>query len=78
MAVFAALRVSRAGSLRSVAIAAGAVAVLVALFWLAGPLFLKLGSLNLLIFFVGVVAAAVFAGVPIAFAFGLAIFGYWR
>ena len=76
MAVFAALRVSRAGSLRSIAIAAGAVAVLVALFWLAGPLFLKLGNLNLLVFFVGVVAATVFAGVPIAFAFGLAIFGY--
>ena len=76
MAVFAMLRVSRAGSLRSIAIAAGAVAVLVALFWLAAPLFLKLGNLNLLIFFVGVVAATVFAGVPIAFAFGLAIFGY--
>src|SRR3984885_6590289 len=76
MAIFAVLRVSRAGSLRSVAIAAGAVAVLVTLFWLAGPLFQMLGNLNLLIFFVGVVAATVFAGVPIAFAFGLAIFGY--
>jgi tripartite ATP-independent transporter DctM subunit len=76
MAVFAVLRVSRAGSLRSVAIAVGAVTVLVALFWLAGPLFRQLGNLNLLIFFVGVVAATVFAGVPIAFAFGLAIFGY--
>ena len=76
MAVFAALRVSRAASLRSVAIAAGAVVVLIALFWLAAPLFLKLGNLNLLIFFIGVVAATVFAGVPIAFAFGLAIFGY--
>ena len=76
MAAFAALRVSRAGSLRLVAIAAGTVAILVALFWLAAPLFLKLGNLNLLIFFVGVVAATVFAGVPIAFAFGLAIFGY--
>ena len=54
----------------------GAVAAIVALFWVAGPVFLKLGNLNLLIFFVGVVAAAVFAGVPIAFAFGLAIFGY--
>jgi tripartite ATP-independent transporter DctM subunit len=76
MAVFAVLRVSRAGSLRSIAIAAGAVAVLVGLFWLAGPIFRQLGNLNLLIFFVGVVAATVFAGVPIAFAFGLAIFGY--
>jgi tripartite ATP-independent transporter DctM subunit len=76
MAVFAVLRVSRAGSLRSVMIAIAAVAVLVALFWLAAPLFRQLGNLNLLIFFVGVVAASVFAGVPIAFAFGLAIFGY--
>jgi tripartite ATP-independent transporter DctM subunit len=76
MAAFAMLRVIRAGSLRSVAIAGGAVIVLFALFWLAAPLLLKLGNLNLLIFFVGVVAATVFAGVPIAFAFGLAIFGY--
>jgi tripartite ATP-independent transporter DctM subunit len=76
MVVFALLRLARAASLRSIAISLGAVAVLVALFWLAGPLFLKLGNLNLLIFFVGVVAVTVFAGVPIAFAFGLAIFGY--
>jgi tripartite ATP-independent transporter DctM subunit len=76
MAVFAVLRFSRAESLRSIVISVGAVAVLVALFWLAAPLFRQLGNLNLLIFFVGVVAATVFAGVPIAFAFGLAIFGY--
>jgi tripartite ATP-independent transporter DctM subunit len=76
MAAFAVLRVSRAGSLRSIAIATGTVAILVALFWIAAPLFRQLGNLNLLIFFVGVVAATVFAGVPIAFAFGLAIFGY--
>ena len=35
-----------------------------------------LGNVNLLIFFVGVVACTVFAGVPIAFSFGLATFGY--
>jgi tripartite ATP-independent transporter DctM subunit len=46
------------------------------LFWLSAPLFRQLGNFNLLIFFVGVVAAGVFSGVPIAFAFGLAIFGY--
>src|SRR5205085_4215271 len=46
------------------------------LFWLGSPLFHHLGNLNLLIFFIGVVGVAVFAGVPIAFAFGLAIFGY--
>ena len=40
------------------------------------PVLQGLGNLNLLIFFVGVVAAAVFAGVPIAFAFGLATARY--
>ncbi len=39
--------------------------------WLGG-----LGNLNLVIFFVGIIALCVFAGVPIAFAFGLATFGY--
>jgi tripartite ATP-independent transporter DctM subunit len=76
MATFALLRLARTGSVRSIAISLGAVAVLVAVFWLAAPMFRQLGNLNLLIFFVGVVAATVFAGVPIAFAFGLAVFGY--
>jgi tripartite ATP-independent transporter DctM subunit len=76
MAIFAVLRLVRTASRREAAIALGAVVALVALFWAAGPAFHRLGNLNLLIFFVGVVAAAVFAGVPIAFAFGLAVFGY--
>lgn len=45
-------------------------------FKLAGPSLKPLGNLNLLIFFVGVVGVLVFAGVPIAFAFGVATFGY--
>ena len=76
MAVFALLRLFQVGSLRTVAMALGAVVVIVGVFWLAEPLFRQLGNLNLVIFFVGVVAASVLAGVPIAFAFGLAIFGY--
>jgi hypothetical protein len=32
--------------------------------------------LNLLVFFVGIVGALVFGGVPIAFSFGLATVGY--
>jgi len=43
---------------------------------LAQPLLVELGNLNLLIFFVGIIALCVFSGVPIAFAFGLATFGY--
>jgi tripartite ATP-independent transporter DctM subunit len=40
------------------------------------PVLLDLGDWNLVIFFVGVVALCVFSGVPIAFSFCLASFGY--
>lgn len=76
MAIFAMLRLAKTATPRSLALSLGAVAILVALFWLAEPFFDRLGNINLLIFFVGVVAANVFAGVPIAFAFGLAVLGY--
>jgi tripartite ATP-independent transporter DctM subunit len=80
MIVFAVLRLAWGRSVKSLSLSLilplGLVAALVALFWLGKPVFAQLGNFNLLIFFVGVVAATVFAGVPIAFAFGLAIFGY--
>jgi tripartite ATP-independent transporter DctM subunit len=76
MMLFAVLRLLRVGDVKMVLQAVLSVAVLVALFWLAGPWLKPLGNLNLVIFFVGVVGFCVFAGVPIAFAFGLAIFGY--
>jgi tripartite ATP-independent transporter DctM subunit len=76
MIVFAGLRLLRIESPRALLLTLGAIAALVVLFWLGAPLFHRLGNLNLLIFFVGVAAAAVFTGVPIAFAFGLAVFGY--
>jgi tripartite ATP-independent transporter DctM subunit len=44
--------------------------------WWARPLFMGFGNYNLLIFFVLGVAVAVAAGVPIAFAFGIATVGY--
>src|SRR3984885_10258374 len=76
MVLFAVLRLARAGDTGLVVKAVLSVALLVAVFWLAGPWLRPLGNLNLVIFFVGVVGFCVFAGVPIAFAFGLAIFGY--
>jgi tripartite ATP-independent transporter DctM subunit len=76
MIIFAVLRLARDRSVKSLCLGFGLVAALVVLFWLGEPVFQRLGNFNLLIFFVGVVAATVFAGVPIAFAFGLAIFGY--
>jgi tripartite ATP-independent transporter DctM subunit len=76
MGLFALLRVLRLGDSRLVLQAALSVALLVAVFWLATPWLRPLGNINLVIFFVGVVGFCVFAGVPIAFSFGLAIFGY--
>src|SRR5579864_84388 len=75
MVLFALLRLLRADA-RTVIQAVLSVAFVVALFWLASPWLRPLGNLNLVIFFVGVVGFCVFAGVPIAFAFGLAVFGY--
>jgi tripartite ATP-independent transporter DctM subunit len=76
MALFALLRLVRTGNFRRVAGAMLSVAVVIGLFWLAEPYLRPLGNLNLIIFFVGVAGFCVFAGVPIAFGFGLAIFGY--
>jgi len=76
MALFALLRLARAGDLRAVLGAVLSVAVLIGMFWLAQPWLRPLGNINLIIFFVGVAGFCVFTGVPIAFGFGLAIFGY--
>jgi tripartite ATP-independent transporter DctM subunit len=76
MLVVACLRLIRFGSWKPVLLAAAVTLALVALFWLAGPMLKPLGKLNLIVFFVGVVALNVFSGVPIAFSFALATFGY--
>ncbi len=76
MALFALLRLLRAGDRRTVLAALLSVAAVIAVFWLAQPWLRPLGNLNLIIFFVGVAGFCVFAGVPIAFGFGLATFGY--
>ncbi|MGY4303240.1 tripartite ATP-independent transporter DctM subunit [Bradyrhizobium sp. USDA 4369] len=76
MLVMAVLRLCTLGEWKLV----GAVAVLIGAtgigLHLIGPALIPLGNLNLLIFFVGLVAILVFAAVPIAFAFGLATFAY--
>jgi len=76
MAVFAILRLLRSADLRTTLAAIVSVAAIIGLFWLAQPWLRPLGNLNLVIFFVGVAGFCVFAGVPIAFGFGLAVFGY--
>ena len=76
MALFAFVRLARSGDIRVVLRAVLSVGLLIAVFWLAQPWLRPLGNINLIIFFVGVAGFCVFTGVPIAFGFGLAIFGY--
>ncbi len=76
MLVAACFRLLRLGTLKPVLLAIAVTALLVAAFWIAGPALKPLGKLNLVVFFVGVVALNVFSGVPIAFSFALATFGY--
>ena len=76
MVVFALLRLARHTDKKQLLVAVLSVGTIVAAFWFAQPVLRPLGNLNLVIFFIGVVALCVFAGVPIAFAFGLSIFGY--
>ena len=71
------IQVFRLGRVKDVFLALGLVAVIVAGMALAGGGTLKsLGNWNLLLFFVFGVLALVLLGVPIAFSFGLATFGY--
>jgi tripartite ATP-independent transporter DctM subunit len=76
MLVVALLRVVTTGNWRMSAAAVVVVATVGIGLYLLGPVLIPLGNLNLLIFFVILVGALVFAAVPIAFAFGLATFGY--
>ena len=71
------VQIFRLGRLKDVFLALGIVAVIVGGMALLGGGTLKpLGNWNLLLFFVAGVGALVLLGVPIAFSFGLATFGY--
>ncbi|PRY99212.1 tripartite ATP-independent transporter DctM subunit [Jezberella montanilacus] len=76
MALFALIRLGRTSTPKQMIQAAAIVGAIIGAFWLAEPLFEDLGRINLLIFFVGVVGATVFLGIPIAFAFGLGTLSY--
>ncbi|WP_439366344.1 TRAP transporter large permease subunit [Bradyrhizobium sp. DASA03005] len=76
MLIAAVIRLIRIATLRNLLASVAMVAGILAMFVLLAPVLKPLGNLNLLIFFVFVVGAMVFAAVPIAFAFGLATVGY--
>jgi TRAP-type C4-dicarboxylate transport system permease small subunit len=70
------VQIFRHGRLKDVLLALGLVAVIVGVLAAVGGALRPLGNWNLLLFFVVGVLALVLLGVPIAFSFGLATFGY--
>jgi len=76
MLLIALMRLLEAGSWRLILGSLAVIAVGIGILLALQPILVDLEKENLLIFFVGIVALNVFAGVPIAFAFGLATYGY--
>lgn len=76
MGVAAVLKFAEASNWKRLVMALGVSLLSIAVLYLLSPIFKGLGNLNLIIFFVVIVAALVLTGVPIAFAFGLATFGF--
>jgi tripartite ATP-independent transporter DctM subunit len=76
MALGTILRIAQIGASRQLVLACAVVAALATAMWFLQPAFKGLGNFNLLIFFVGIAGAAVFAAIPIAFAFALSTFAY--
>jgi tripartite ATP-independent transporter DctM subunit len=76
MLIVATLRLVATANVKHLVAAVAAVGALIAILSLLAPVLKPLGNLNLLVFFVFIVGAMVFAAVPIAFAFGLATIGY--
>ena len=70
------LQIFRIGRIEDSIVALGTVAAAVGIMALLGPYLKALGNWNLLIFFVLGVGSWCLLGVPIAFSFGLATFGY--
>jgi len=75
-AIIALLRLLETTTWRGLLVAVGLVGAIALGLWLAQPLLIAMGHGSLILFFVGLVAACVMIGVPIAFTFGIATFSY--
>ena len=76
MVIFSLFRLFKSDQLKLTLVACIALAVVALPLVALSPFFLHLGKLTLLIFFLGVSGFSIFAGVPIAFAFGLGTVSY--
>ncbi|MGH8431226.1 MAG: TRAP transporter large permease, partial [Solimonas sp.] len=70
------VRLSRHADRRWTGLGFGAVAVLLAALWAGQPLVLAIGNYNLVVYFIALLVALIFIGVPIGFAFGIATLLY--
>jgi tripartite ATP-independent transporter DctM subunit len=76
MLLLGVLRIGRTARLADVALALAIVALIGGGLYLAKPMLAAMGNYRLIVFFVLLVGAAVLAGIPIAFAFGLGTFAH--
>lgn len=76
MLVIAIARLIEFATLREVVLALAIAGVVAIGLFFAKPLLLGIGNYNLIVFFVGIVAACVAIGVPIAFAFGVSTLAF--
>jgi len=69
-------RLLRDGQWRRIAASCGALTLVLLAFWAGQPLILAIGNYNLVVYFVVLLIALIFMGVPIGFSFGGATFLY--
>ena len=70
------IQLAQVAKRRTVLLAIVGIALLAGALYALQPVFENLGNVNLVIFFVVIVAIGIFSGVPIAFTFGIATFAY--
>jgi tripartite ATP-independent transporter DctM subunit len=76
MLLAAVSRMARFSTVRQFMAGIAVVAVVGSALWISQPLLADLGNYNLIIFFLVLLGACVFGGIPIAFAFGTATMAY--
>ncbi len=76
MLLAAVARMARYSTVRQFMAGLVVIGVVAAALWLAQPLLAAMGNYNLVVFFLVLLGACVFGGIPIAFAFGTATMAY--
>ncbi|MHC6226242.1 TRAP transporter large permease [Pseudomonas sp. X10] len=76
MLLAAVARMARYSTVRQFMAGLAVVTAVAAVLWLAQPLLASIGNYNLVVFFLVLLGACVFGGIPIAFAFGTATMAY--